>query len=134
MNKQITNTKPRDAMNESIPSSVTFSGETVVEVPGLHQTLDGVASEFRVTGFKCAECGLAHMHDTNKHRASDTFDVSFEDAASHTTNPNCHCFLHEAKHRGDEMGVDPSRAAEIAESAPIPDSMAKRLESSFVSH
>jgi hypothetical protein len=134
MNKQITDTEQRDTMDESIPSSVTFTGETSVDASGLHQTLDAVASDFRVTGFKCAECGLAHMHDTNKHRASDTFDLSFDDASSHTTNPNCHCFLHEAKHRGEDMGVDPSRAAEIAESAPIPDSMAKRLESAFGAH
>lgn len=114
---QTTEQIPAESVGSTVDPSVSVSG-----VQDLHQSLDEIADSFDVTGFKCPnpECGLAHMHDTTKHRLSDTFDVSESVATEMTFNPVCHCGVHEASLRGSEFGVDESRASRIAGDAPIP--------------
>lgn len=96
----------------------------------LHATLDEMASDFDVDGFKCAheDCGLVHTHSTTKHRASDDFDVSDEEAGNMEANPNCHCGLGEMARRDVEGAPSPSRANSMA---PIPDKMARRLDATL---
>jgi hypothetical protein len=96
----------------------------------LHGALDETADSFNVGGFKCAheECGLVHTHDTTKHRASDDFDMSEEEAASMEANPNCHCGLNELARRGVDGAPSPSRANSMA---PIPSSMSRHLDATF---
>jgi len=97
----------------------------------LQATLGEIADDFEVGGFKCAhpQCGLVHSHDTNKHRASDDFSMSDDEAASMEANPNCHCGLGELARRDDVSDApSPSRAENMA---PIPDEMARHLDSSL---
>jgi hypothetical protein len=96
----------------------------------LHGTLDDVASDFDMGGFKCAheECGLVHEHDTTKHRASDDFDMSESEAADMEANPNCHCGLNELAQRDVSGAPTPSKANRRA---PIPDSMSRHLDAMF---
>lgn len=96
----------------------------------LHSALDETADSFDVDGFKCAheECGLVHTHDTTKHRASDDFDMSDEEAASMEANPNCHCGLNELARRDVDGAPSPSRANSMA---PIPSSMSRHLDATF---
>lgn len=112
----------------------SVSVEAEVEVAGadaLHDTLDDAADGFDVAGFKCVKCGLAHMHDTTKHRSSDSFDMSESDAASQDYNPNCHCGVQELGRRGSDFGVDERSAASTAKSAPIPDEAAREMNAQF---
>jgi len=68
-------------------------------------------------------------HSTNKHRASDDFSMSSDEAAEMEANPNCHCGLAELARRGDVSGTpSPSRANDMA---PVPDEMARHLDSSL---
>jgi hypothetical protein len=120
-----------EQIRDEMPSSISVQSGESIEASGLHEALDEMASSFDVSGFKCSTCGLAHMHSTNKHRASDSFDISVEDAASFETNPNCHCFLHEAKYRSNEMGIDKQEVEGVAEHAPIPDSFEQELRERF---
>jgi hypothetical protein len=97
----------------------------------LQSALGEIADEFDVGGFKCAhpQCGLVHTHDTNKHRASDDFSMSGDEAAEMEANPNCHCGLNELARRDDVSGTpSPSRANDMA---PIPDGMARHLDATF---
>lgn len=97
----------------------------------LQSALSEIADEFTVGGFKCAhpECGLVHTHDTNKHRASDDFSMSEDEAAEMEANPNCHCGLGELARRDDVSDAPtPSRANDMA---PIPDKMSRHLDASF---
>jgi len=97
----------------------------------LQSALGEIADEFGVGGFKCAhpQCGLVHSHSTNKHRASDDFSMSSDEAAEMEANPNCHCGLAELARRGDVSGTpSPSRANDMA---PVPDEMARHLDSSL---
>lgn len=97
----------------------------------LQAELGEMADSFNVGGFKCAhpECGLVHGHDTNKHRASDDYDMSENEAADMEANPNCHCGLNELAHRDDVDGTpSPSRANDMA---PVPETMARHLDASF---
>lgn len=114
-----------EAAGESIDPSVEVSG-----VQSLHQSLEDVADSFDVTGFKCPndECGLAHMHDTTKHRLSDTFDVSAEETAQMDYNPVCHCGVHDAARNGSDLGINESEAAMISEDAPIPTKTERAME------
>lgn len=112
--------------------SVSVEGSVAVAgAEALHSALDGIADAFDVSGFKCTECGLAHMHDTTKHRASDAFDMSDAEAASMDYNPNCHCGVQELGRRGSDFGVDESSAASTARNAPIPDDAAREMNSAF---
>jgi len=132
MQKTITEVEQTEVqeMQEEMESSIQVEGSKI-EANGLHAALDTMAEGFDVTGFKCPTCGLAHMHSTNKHRATDSFDMGSEESASYDTNPNCHCFVHEASRRADEMGIDKSKAQRIAEGAPVPDSLTQELNAKF---
>lgn len=101
--------------------SVEHDSGATIDVNGLHESLSEIADTFDVTGFKCVKCGLAHMHDTTKHRLSDEFD-SFDasDAADMEYNSVCHCGPHEASVRGSEFGINEGDASRIADKAPIP--------------
>lgn len=99
-----------------------------VDASSLQSTLSDVADSFDVTGFKCVKCNLVHMHDTMKHRLTDTFDVSEEIAAAMNYNSVCHCGPHEAARRGSEFGVDESSAASIADMAPIPTDIRREMD------
>lgn len=105
--------------------SVSFDPETD-QAQELQGMLEDAADSFTVTGFKCAheECGLVHGHATNKHRTSDSFDVSPAEASEMEANPNCHCGLNEAAHEGLQGAPDPTAANE---KAPIPESMSEHL-------
>lgn len=109
------------------------SGETEmsVQAAGLQEAIDTIADGFRVGGFKCAKCGLVHSHDTTKHRASDSFSMSEDEASDMEYNPNCHCGVNELARRGSEYGVDESSASGTAGSAPIPDATAREMDSAF---
>jgi len=112
------------------PSITVGTTPEIVGADVLHETIDEVAEGFSVGGFKCVheKCGLVHNHDTTKHRASDTFDMSDEEAASMEANPNCHCGLGELARRGVSGAPDVDRAESMA---PIPDSMARHLDAQF---
>lgn len=110
------------APSVSVEGSITVSG-----AKALHSAIDSIADSFDVSGFKCTECGLAHMHDTTKHRASDSFDMSDEDAASMDYNANCHCGYNEAAHKGI-ADVSPDEAARTA---PIPDHTQREMKQEF---
>jgi len=74
------------------------------------------AADLSVTSFKCAGCGLSHGHATDKHRASDSFDMSHEEAGTEMgTNPNCHCGANELAAR------NVPGAESTASSAPVPE-------------
>lgn len=117
---------------EESGSSLSFDGSVSVSgTESISSSLADMASGFDVTGFKCTECGLAHMHDTNKHRASDSFDMGEGEAASIDMNPNCHCGVQELGRRGSDFGVDEGQAASIAHNAPISDSASRLLNQRF---
>jgi len=109
--------------------SVEVDASTSVEASGLQQSLDEVADSFDVSGFKCVKCGLVHMHDTTKHRLSDTFDGFDEsDATSMEYNSVCHCGVQEAGRHGDDLGINEREAASIAEDAPIPPESSREMD------
>lgn len=97
----------------------------------LQAAIGNLADSMSIDGFKCAheQCGLVHSHDTNKHRASDDFSMSEDEAAEMEANPNCHCGLGELSRRDDVKDApSPSKANDMA---PIPESMSRHLENSF---
>jgi hypothetical protein len=106
-------------------------GSTVNGGEALQDALGDIADSFGATGFKCVKCGLAHMHDTTKHRLSDSFDVSPSEAASNEYNPTCHCGVQEAGRHGSDYGVDETEAASVASSAPIPAETRRELDEAF---
>lgn len=100
-----------------------------VSADGLQNTLDSMAESFDVTGFKCAQCGLTHGHSTNKHRASDSFDVSQEEAAEMEFNPACHCGYNAIAAGAEDVDVADAPSLESASStAPIPDHTMQELK------
>lgn len=107
--------------------SLSLEEVSIAGASKLQSVIGDIADAFDVSGFKCHECGLAHMHDTTKHRASDSFDVSDTEAASMDANPNCHCAVQELGRRGSDYGVDESKASSTARSAPIPDEAAREM-------
>lgn len=111
--------------------SVDVSATSIGGVDELHSTLDDVADSFDVTGFKCTQCGLAHMHDTTKHRLSDSFDVDESIAGDMEMGGGCHCGVHEMARRGSEFGIDESQADSIAGDAPIPPETQTMLDNEF---
>lgn len=117
----------RDVSSPSITVETRRKGIGGAET--LHGELDAMADSFDMTGFKCAheQCGLVHNHDTTKHRASDSFGMGDEDAASMEANPNCHCGLNELARSGHDEAPSPSRANSMA---PIPDSMSRHIDRS----
>jgi len=133
MQKTITEVEQTEVekMQDEMQSSIQVEGGSSVEAQGLHAALDSMAEGFDVTGFKCPTCGLAHMHDTNKHRATDSFSMSDDEAASMDYNPNCHCGVNELARRGSDFGVDESSAAGTASHAPIPDTTTQEMNARF---
>lgn len=111
--------------------AVNNSSDLSVKANGLQKSLDTVADGLSVRGFKCAKCGLAHMHDTNKHRATDSFDMGDSEAADMEFNPNCHCGVQALARNGSDYGVDERSAATTARSAPVPDEATRELNAKF---
>ena len=127
--KQIEKTELEQVQEEAEAPEVSVEADAV-SVEGsenLHASLDDAADGFDVSGFKCVKCGLAHMHDTTKHRTSDSADVSDSEAASMDYNPNCHCGYNEAAHK-DVVDASPQSAASTA---PIPDETAREMQAQF---
>jgi hypothetical protein len=133
MSKQIERTdleQIEDTQSPSIDVDVG-GGSGGADVEGAEQlqaTLDTMAEDFRMSGFKCVhqECGLVHNHDTTKHRGSDSFDMSDDEAAQMEMSPNCHCGLNQMAKEGVEGAPSPSRANEMA---PVPDSATRHIDS-----
>lgn len=119
-----------EEMQDELMSSISVEG-TTVDASGLHAELDRTADDMSVEGFKCPTCNLAHMHGTTKHRATDTFDLSDDEAASMEYNSVCHCGVNELARRGGEFGIDVARAASIASNAPIPDATTQEMNAKF---
>jgi hypothetical protein len=120
--------------SEEITSSVSISessDELSVEADGLHAELAENASEARVESFKCPTCSLVHAHSTNKHRSTDSFDMSVEDTVDMDFNPNCHCGVNELAHHGSDFGIDESEAESVASSAPIPDETSQKMSEMY---
>jgi len=133
MTEQIQRTDVAQIQEQSQESEIDVSVRGKMDVGGVQQlqdSLDSMADAFDVSGFKCVheECGLVHNHDTTKHRGSDSFDMSDDEAASMEANPNCHCGLGEAARTGFEGSPSPDKANDMA---PIPESMARHLDSSL---
>lgn len=107
---------------------VSFERQDIGGAEQLQASLDELADSADVTGFKCAheECGLVHNHDTTKHQAGDSFDMSDSEAASMEANSVCHCGLGDAARSGIDGAPTPSEANR---KAPIPDSMERHLGS-----
>jgi hypothetical protein len=118
-----------EAEHESL--SVDVDAGVQVETGNLQSALGDIADSFDVTGFKCVQCGLAHMHDTTKHRLSDTFDVGDSEAASMKYNSVCHCGVQEAARNGGDIGIDEQKAASIASGAPIPPEASREMNESI---
>lgn len=120
--------EPERQTTDDIASSVSVSSDDVtVEADGLQASLSTHASEFSVNEFKCPTCSLVHHHTTNKHRATDSFDLSVEDTLEMDYNPNCHCAVNELARHGSDFGVDEDAAASVASSAPIPEATAQEM-------
>lgn len=133
MTEQIQRTDLVQIQEQSQKSEIDVSVKGKMDVGGvqqLHDSLDAMADSFDVSGFKCVheECGLVHNHDTTKHRGSDSFDMTGDEAASMEANPNCHCGLGEAARTDVDGAPSPGRANDMA---PIPESMARHLDSSL---
>jgi hypothetical protein len=120
----------RDSASPEIDVSVR-GGDAGADVEGAKQlqaSLDEMADDFRMSGFKCVhqECGLVHNHDTTKHRGSDSFDMSEDEAAQMEMNSVCHCGLNQMAKEGVEGAPTRSKANSMA---PIPDSAARHIDS-----
>jgi len=130
MTKQIQRTDMEQIQEEAQTPSVDVSVERK-DIGGAEQlqaSLDEIADSADVTGFKCVheKCGLVHNHDTTKHQAGDSFDMSDSEAASMESSSTCHCGLGEAARTGVSGAPSPSEANSMA---PIPDSMERHLDS-----
>ncbi len=133
MTEQIQRTDLATIQEQSQQSEIDISVRGKMGIGGVQQlqdSLDSMADAFDVSGFKCVheECGLVHNHDTTKHRGSDSFDMSDDEAASMEANPNCHCGLGEAARTGVDGAPSPDKANDMA---PIPGSMARHLDASL---
>jgi len=131
MQKTVQEIENTEQIRDEMPSSISVQTGEGIEAEGLHEALDDMASSFDVTGFKCSTCGLAHMHSTNKHRASDAFDISVEETADMEYNPVCHCGVNELARHGSDFGVDEEAASSTAGHAPIPDSATQEMNEKF---
>jgi len=130
MTNQIQRTDMEQIQEESQTPSVDVD-VTRRDIGGAEQlqaSLDEIADSADVTGFKCVheKCGLVHNHDTTKHQAGDSFDMSDSEAASMEASSYCHCGLGEAARTGVSGAPSPDKANRMA---PIPDSMERHLDS-----
>lgn len=98
-------------------------------VEALVSELKETADSFDVTDFKCPKCGLPHGHDTDKHRAHDSFGLTAEEAASMPYSPNCHCGYNWLAHHGrSEFGIRDAPSPESAsDTAPIPQHIQREI-------
>lgn len=103
------------------------AGDASEGLAELEAEIEKTAEGFRVRGFKCTKCGLAHGHDTDKHRASDSFAMTHEEAGAMDFNPNCHCGAHALAHGRGPNSVDRAEARETAGKAPVPESVQRQL-------
>ena len=129
--KQITKSEMEQKQEQTSGPAIDVEGPqfSIEGSRDLHATLDDAADDMSVRGFKCVKCGLAHMHDTNKHRASDSTSMSEDEAAEMEFNPNCHCGYNELAHRGAAYGVeDTPSPSQAASTAPIPDATRRQME------
>lgn len=130
MVKQIHRTEVEEIHEESgttdFDVSVTRKGG-ITGASELHSELQEAAGSFEVSGFKCShdECGLVHGHHTTKHRASDSFDMSDDEAAGMEMSPNCHCGLNQLAQEGS-ISMD---ASEANRKAPIPEDAMQHIGS-----
>lgn len=109
--------------------SPSIDTDASVSANGLQNELREIADSFDVTGFKCAKCNLAHMHDTTKHRLSDSFDsFDTDDVTDMNYNSVCHCGVQEAGRRGSDVGIDEGEASRIANDAPIPPESSRAMD------
>lgn len=133
--EQIQKTDAEAIQEEAEAPEVSVEGEvdggSSLGAAGLQDAISTVAEGFSVRDFKCVKCGIVHGHDTTKHRASDSFDMSEDEASSMKFNPNCHCGVQELGRRGSDYGVDEGDAARTAGSAPIPDETARGMNEQF---
>jgi hypothetical protein len=133
MTNQIQRTDMEQIQEESQTPSVDVD-VTRRDIGGAEQlqaSLDEIADSADVLGFKCVheKCGLVHNHDTTKHQAGDSFDMSDSEAASMDFNSVCHCSLNEVARRGDVSGApSPDKANRMA---PVPDSVTRALDSMY---
>lgn len=118
----------QDAQQPTIDGSadVTISGTAQ-----LKESIEADARDGRVQSWKCAGCGLSHGHDTDKHRASDSFSMSESDVRAMDSNGNCHCGVNELGRRGSDFGVSEGQASGIARNAPIPDSEGRAMDAAY---
>lgn len=126
--------KQRQERGEDIgsPSIGGGSGDSPsVDADGLHASLEEIADSFDVSAFKCTKCGLAHSHDTTKHRLSDDYDINEADVTDMEYNSVCHCGLQEAGRHGSDVGIDEADAAKKASRAPIPPEASREMNESF---
>lgn len=132
--KQIQRTDLEQVQEEAEQPEIDLSvkrGRSDIEgAQELQSELGSMADSFNVRGFKCVhqDCGLVHGHDTTKHRGSDSFDMSEDEAAQMEFNPNCHCSLNEVARSGVDGAPSPSRANEMA---PVPDSVIHSLDKMY---
>lgn len=121
-------TTERELIEDEPMVELDLSGDAE-GVEALVSELKETADSFNVTDFKCPNCGLPHGHDTDKHRAHDSFGLTAEEAANMEMNPNCHCGYNELAHRGrSDYGVKDAPSPESASStAPIPQHIQREL-------
>jgi hypothetical protein len=96
-------------------------------VEELEAELESTAGSFNVSGFKCTKCGLSHGHDTDKHRASDSFSMNHEQAGNMEFNSVCHCGVHSLAIGNGPDSVNTEAARGTAEEAPVPESVNRQL-------
>lgn len=127
----LTPEQEQEVEDEGVFLELDTGGETE-GVSELVSELEETADGFRVNDFKCPKCGLAHGHDTDKHRASDSFGITHKEAADMEFNPNCHCGYNEMAYRGrSEYGINGAPSPEKAsDNAPVPQHVQRDLRAS----
>lgn len=132
--KQTVNEKTIQEEADTGSSSIDVSADVSIEGgSSLMDSIEETASDFNVTGFECANCGISHNHDTTKHKASDSFELGAGDSAkSLDSNGVCHCGYNEVAHRADDLGVSGAPSpSEAFRTAPIPDGERRRMQSDY---
>lgn len=108
---------------------ISVGEETMDGAKQMADELDRTADGFEVSGFKCVGCGLSHGHDTDKHRSSDSFNMSHEEAGNMEANSVCHCGVNAIGYGDDGPDrVNRSEARSVADNAPIPPSAEERIK------
>jgi len=103
-------------------------GSADVQSGDLMASIDDMSSDLDVSGFTCVKCNLTHGHDTNKHKASDTFAFGEDEAASMEYSPNCHCSLNSLAAGIEDHSVDMT-LEEASSTAPVPETVMQDIKS-----